>query len=283
MADIKKLIDRKTGKTIYPQTIAKAIYDSYGKDLQTRLDELNQNYVATSAQVLTDEQKAQARGNINAAPGGFGLGEASIAFSDANDCVTNGWYCDVNGTAANTPFTWCHILVSTFMGNGMYVRQDAYITGESNVSTRHMVRFKHPNITDNNGWSVWEWEHGMYMYPGVEYRTTERYLGKPVYVSLRKMGACSVGESITSNAGLASISKIVSVSGFAEGANAGKGIALPHLYGVPGTNDFVRYSISLSAQLSASGTGDVVIIIGCGAGRSFNSADVLIKYTKTTD
>ena len=126
--------------------------------------------------------------SIGAAPGGFGLGEASIAFSDANDCVTNGWYCDVNGTAANTPFTWCHILVSTFMGNGMYVRQDAYITGESNVSTRHMVRFKHPNITDNNGWSVWEWEHGMYMYPGVEYRTTERYLGKPVYVKVVDCG-----------------------------------------------------------------------------------------------
>lgn len=64
MADIKKLIDRKTGRTIYPQTIAKAIYDSYGKDLQTRLDELNQDYVATSAQSLTDEQKVRARINI---------------------------------------------------------------------------------------------------------------------------------------------------------------------------------------------------------------------------
>ena len=134
--------------------------------------------------------------SIGAAPGGFGLGEASIAFSDANDCVTNGWYCDVNGTAANTPFTWCHILVSTFMGNGMYVRQDAYITGESNVSTRHMVRFKHPNITDNNGWSVWEWEHGMYMSPGVEYRTTERYLGKPVYVKAVDCGAMANNKTI---------------------------------------------------------------------------------------
>lgn len=126
------------------------------------------------------------------------------------------------------------------------------------------------------------WEHPP-MELGIEYRTTERYLGKPVYAVLKRMGACSAGEFITSNAGLASVAKIVSVSGFTEGTGSGGGIALPHLYGVPGTSDFTRYSISLSAQLSSSGNGDVVIGIGCGAGRSFSSADVLLKYTKTTD
>lgn len=126
------------------------------------------------------------------------------------------------------------------------------------------------------------WDHPP-MLLGVEYRTTERYLGKPVYALLKRMGACSAGEFITSNAGLASVAKIVSVSGFTEGAGAGGSIALPHLYGVPGTSDFTRYSISLSAQLSSSGNGDVVMGIGCGEGRSFSSADVLLKYTKTTD
>nr|DAV15258.1 MAG TPA: hypothetical protein [Caudoviricetes sp.] len=126
------------------------------------------------------------------------------------------------------------------------------------------------------------WDHPP-MELGVEYRTTERYLGKPVYASLRQMGACSAGEFITANAGLASVAKIVSVSGFTEGASTGGSIALPHLYGVPGTSDFTRYSISLSAMLSSSGNGDVVIGIGCGEGRSFSSADVLLKYTKTTD
>ena len=126
------------------------------------------------------------------------------------------------------------------------------------------------------------WDHPP-MLLGVEYRTTERYLGKPVYALLKRMGACSAGEFITSNAGLASVAKIVSVSGFTEGASTGGSIALPHLYGVPGTSDFTRYSISLSAQLSSSGNGDVVIGIGCGEARSFSSADVLLKYTKTTD
>ena len=126
------------------------------------------------------------------------------------------------------------------------------------------------------------WDHPP-MLLGVEYRTTERYLGKPVYALLRRMGACSAGEFITANAGLASVAKIVSVSGFTEGASTGGSIALPHLYGVPGTSDFTRYSISLSAQLSSSGNGDVVIGIGCGEARSFSSADVLLKYTKTTD
>lgn len=126
------------------------------------------------------------------------------------------------------------------------------------------------------------WDHPP-MELGVEYRTTERYLGKPVYALLKRMGACSAGEFITSNAGLASVAKIVSVSGFTEGAGTGGSVALPHLYGVPGTSDFTRYSISLSAMLSSSGNGDVVIGIGCGEARSFSSADVLLKYTKTTD
>ena len=123
------------------------------------------------------------------------------------------------------------------------------------------------------------WDHPP-MLLGVEYRTTERYLGKPVYAFLKRMGACSAGNFVISNAGLASVAKIVSVSGFTEGAGSGGSIALPHLYGVPGTSDFTRYSISLSAFLS---NGDVGIGIGCGEGRSFSSADVLLKYTKTTD
>lgn len=206
--------------------------------------------------------------SIGAAPGGFGLGEASIAFSDANDCVTNGWYCDVNGTAANTPFPWCHILVSTFMGNGMYVRQDAYITGESNVSTRHMVRFKHPNITDNNGWSVWEWEHGMYMSPGVEYRTTERYLGKPVYTKAINFGTLPSNSAKAVSHGIKNMDVCFMVYGH-ETANH-RPIPTPCLNG----NFDTQIGITVTAA-------DIVIHTTFDAGN--NTAIVVVKYTKTTD
>ena len=203
--------------------------------------------------------------SIGAAPGGFGLGEASIAFSDANDCVTNGWYCDVNGTAANTPFTWCHILVSTFMGNGMYVRQDAYITGESNVSTRHMVRFKHPNITDNNGWSVWEWEHGMYMSPGVEYRTTERYLGKPVYTTLVDCGTMADGKEIKH--GIANVDAIV----YAQGIH--NGTPMPSIF---------NHNLADPRTCYVAGVDKTKITLACGSSSVGGNCVAILKYIKTT-
>lgn len=212
------------------------------------------------------------QGIANSAPGGFGLGESSGRTANGFSDITGYGFYRIpteSGFAPDTSTNWGGVYIGASLSYGtlLYARNNALMA-----------------VREVSGGEVGpiEWLNPPMEF-GIEYRTTERYLDKPVYVSLRKMGACSAGEFITSNAGLASISKIVSVSGFAEGANVGEGIALPHLYGVPGTNDFVRYSISLSVQLSASGTGDVVIGIGCGAGRSFNSADVLIKYTKTTD
>lgn len=52
-----------------------------------------------AAQTLTEAQKAQARGNIDAAPGGFGLGgvlvdapENSEGYADANLITATGFY-----------------------------------------------------------------------------------------------------------------------------------------------------------------------------------------------
>lgn len=379
---INALIDRKTGKTIYPQTIARAIYDSYGKDLQTRLDELNQNYIATSPQTLTNEQKTQARENIDAAstnelnaipkPNLFinplfqiwQLYPSGWSGVPVNRYVCDGWrVLSSNGAKTNNlipaaPYGMtnvaggpncsisrflenaaqfnglqmtCSVLKITIDGSQSFITAtktasgwtdstdilaffgtsskwrwinsgETLIGAKLEVGTQQTFVHKQANGTyvlnsvptvaeqlaicnkydPETGKLLGGWDHPP-MLLGVEYRTTERYLGKPVYALLKQMGACSAGEFITSNAGLASVAKIVSVSGFTEGASTGGSIALPHLYGIPGTSDFTRYSISLSAQLSSSGNGDVVIGIGCGEARSFSSADVLLKYTKTTD
>lgn len=186
MADIKTLIDRKTGKIIYPQTIARAIYDSYGKNLQTRLDELNQDYVATSVQSLTDEKKTQARWNINAAPGGFGWGgNASriLAGADLNSYVKTGRYAQgttqVMKQILNLPDAFSNggIVVDVLAISPTYVAQIAYNLRDN----KDIITAMRQNYV--GAWQPWEYVNPP-MALGIEYRTTERYMGKPLYKKL---------------------------------------------------------------------------------------------------
>ena len=161
------------------------------------------------------------------------------------------------------------------MGNGAYVRQDAYITGESNVSTRHMVRFKHPDITDNNGWSVWEWEHGMYMSPGVEYRTTERYLGKPVYVKMVDCGNLPNNTTKEVAHGIADIAIVVGAQAIASNSTADFNglVYMPVIYNGSLADRWTVYLAGVDAQN---------IRIFCGGGLAGCPAYVTMRYTKTT-
>ena len=176
--------------------------DNPAEDLEAATKQYVDNHtsdvVLYTPQTLSDEQKVQARENINSAPDGFGLGSVSVAFSDANDCIINGWYRDLDGNAKNTPWNWAHILVTTFLPN-TYVRQDAYITGgpASVPAVNHAVRIKHPDFPEENAfWGPWEYESGIPMYFGVEYRTTERYIGKPVYVKMVNLGEGTNGKTV---------------------------------------------------------------------------------------
>ena len=118
-----------------------------------------------------------------AAPSGYGLGAfAQTTITDCNEANKNGWYA-TSSTCANQPWTgggW--LLVEAL--NNFYVIQ--YISTEKNgcVTCRR--------IKDNNVWGAWEYVNPP-MSLGVEYRTTERYLGMPVYVKMIDFGALPYG------------------------------------------------------------------------------------------
>lgn len=138
--------------------------------------------VRYTPQTLSDGQKAQARGNINAAPGGFGLGEGSkflTSDDDLNEVWENGsyaWdappknapteggllipYCSMNvlnkGSDYNT-----HQIVYTFEGYEIH----RYYDGAKKI------------------WSEQAWVNPP-MELGTEYRTTEQRNGKAVYKKL---------------------------------------------------------------------------------------------------
>lgn len=134
------------------------------------------------AQNLTDEQKAQARGNINAAPGGFGLGVAGgqpLSATDDLDTVTkNGVYQWSSSLPKNAPTGYCKMRV----WNGAdWISQEimsAYANEKDSIRRR---------VFNNNVWGPFEWVNPP-MALGVEYRTTERYMGKPVYAQLIDCG-----------------------------------------------------------------------------------------------
>lgn len=137
-----------------------------------------------AAQSLTDTQKAQARTNINAAPGGFGLGEVnpdSAENNDANTITKTGWYM----ASINTPTSAWWIIHAITYNSTMY--QFAY-ANEAASSVLIGSVLQRSKKAANVDWTPWGWVNPP-MHLGIEYRTTERYLTYPVYVKLINLGA----------------------------------------------------------------------------------------------
>ena len=109
---------------------------------------------------------------VGAAPSGYGLGTtAGQTISDCNAALLTGWYVCTD-TCANTPD------ITQFKYASLYVvrRNSAIYQTISYLNLR-----AHRTGSDNGDkWDEWEWENPPMM-DGVEYRTTEKYEGKPVY------------------------------------------------------------------------------------------------------
>ena len=125
--------------------------------------------------------------DVGAAPGGYGLGSAGVtSLLDANTANKNGWYMGRGENAVNFPsynYKYGELFVLT---RNSTIEQFAIFHGTI------CVRYSTDGGTT--------WNPGEYVNPpmeiGAEYRTTERYLGKPVYVMVVDCGvAPSKGET----------------------------------------------------------------------------------------
>lgn len=214
-----------------------------------------------AAQSLTDAQKTQARANIAAAPDGFGLGNGSVTLtaSDDLDNVTgNGWYSWGSLVPANAP-----ALINAYADPvycSMFMIGNSQIVVSSNDRNNMAIRTK-----NTSGWTPWE-----YINPplnlGVEYRTTERYAGKPVYVKAVDCGQCSDGKEVEH--GISNIAFCV----YAQGLMSG--MALPRVLVHDLSNEWSAYISQVSATK---------IRFECGTSVVGNKISVILKYTKTTD
>lgn len=218
-----------------------------------------------AAQTLTDAQKQQARGNIGAAPDGFGLGSGAKQLTGADDLNTTllgGWYFfwkpDIPKNAPNG-INYCRMRVDPGYNNGVsWTRQTIMDAANGVEQTRW--------LEDHNGWQPWE-----YVNPpltlGVEYRTTERYQGKPVYTMAFSFGALpnATGKEVAMP-GTDGTCVIFEIHGYSTNR-----MTLP---GVSGT--------APGLEISLTGLGNKAYII-TEVDRSSATAVIVAKYFKTTD
>ena len=148
------------------------------------------------------------------APAGFGLGEKKTKSIDnaaqVDSLYENGWYAYYNNYEPLVP----NVLLTAYGAirvdaGGLATRQTFY--PRTNPSCAR-VR----GATDLGPWSEWEWVNPP-MDVGVEYRTTERYMGKPVYAKLVDCGGCpGVGTKTVAHNTAGVVEWIISAHGQAD-------------------------------------------------------------------
>lgn len=191
--------------------------------------------------------------DVGAAPAGYGLGSVGItSLLDANTAKRNGWYIGEGENAVNFP-SYTHKFGELFvLTRNNTIEQFAIYQGTI------CVRYSTDGGTT---WSTWEYVNPP-MVLGVEYRTTERYLGKPVYVKVVDFGAGANNTEKSVEHG-ASNATVIDYGGYAESGNGE--LSVP----------WMSYS-----TLSVSST---VIVMTADANYSGYHVYVWIKYYKTTD
>lgn len=231
------------------------------------------NFVRYDAsQALTDAQKAQARSNIGAAPSRFGLGEnlttgplMQVLTEETLDTTyNNGWYFanDVNIAG----FSQATIRVDS---SGRTIYQTAYVAQRDGYVLRRCL-VDTIGSPPQNSFGPWEWVNPP-MQLGVEYRTTERYLGKPVYVKVVYLGAGPAANTEKSVAhGISNMAHIVdyAVEMTVDGVEA---LSLP--YHMSDENQGWAFVNDVRFCMMAKGTPLT----------AYNDCYGWVKYTKTTD
>ena len=111
---------------------------------------------------------------------GLGGNAKNIAKIDLNDVKTTGWYFASSGLSVeNLPFSGYAIV--NVIASELIVVQIAYPFPSDNRYYNSVVRRTY-DAADST-WCEWEFENPL-MLENVEYRTCERYLGKPVYTKI---------------------------------------------------------------------------------------------------
>lgn len=256
------------GQTVAPtgQEVGLSVQHGYNylmqqvNNVQQAASELGAAHAALTGEDIptsADDETDLATALSNKAPGGFGLGGnvASAPLNeegnaDANLITQSGFFRAIANVPEISGWNYIlHINYSSTISDAIQLGCIVALT-TSNWATRRKI---------DSVWGPWEW-----MSPplqiGVEYRTTERYGGNPVYVQSINFGTLPDASSKSVNHNIQNYGGVVSYTGRASYYN---------LIGHPGVD-----SISIAGS---------TITIVTNANLSTQSAIITLKYIKTTD
>lgn len=234
-----------------------------------------------AAQTLTDAQKTQARGNIAAAPSGYGFGGEYISrcAATSSDETYESFCTRLDEIMAGMPSNSVRIMgvyppqiygLASNTCSLVYQNADGYC-GVYNLGMPDTTCSQWRMIKNNSVWQPFEWVNPP-MRLGVEYRTTERYQRKPVYVKVVDFGALpnATTKTVTDNT-VGTIEAIVDFGG--EMHNASSTFRLPYQNTV----------ITIPNVSGSKGISELKIDIATTLDYSAFTGSVWVKYTKTTD
>jgi len=202
---------------------------------------------------ITDVIRGLTAADVGAAPDGYGLGANNPRFPsgyDANQALTSGWW----QASVNVPGNaWCLLFV---LARGDIVYQEA-LTDRDASGIESTCRLR--RVLFRGTWTQWEWVNPP-MQIGVEYRTTERWNGKPVYVRYVNFGSAPNATTKSVSHGIENFDQCAGWTGILGGANL-QGHSGITAVDINATN----IAITTDKDLSAS------------------AVYVAVKYTKSTD
>lgn len=248
-----------------------------GEEIDERLTAAHNAVRYDAAQSLTDAQKTQARGNIAAAPSGGGVMEMSIEISAASASESYDTLCAkldaVLATMPSSSVKFLSVYPPQYYGLGEDMcalfknindYASVYTIGSYNTNRQGFRMIKRKRYSSD---PAGKWEPLEYINPemnlGVEYRTTERYLGKPVYCKVVDCGNLPAPGSLKNVSHGVSGCLPIMVTGQMSNTNT---IPWKGKYTVSADN----INIVLYSQADESDFSNL-------------TATAILKYTKTTD
>ena len=189
-------------------------------------------------------------------PRQWGLGKLIGKYvADLNTHLENGWYY-TDASTLNCPVNAGAIVEVSNRDNTIEVQTFWYWMGSG-------ILIKVERLFNGTEWKPWEWVNPP-MQLGVEYRTTERYQGKPVYVKVVNFGAPPAGGD-----------KIVE-----WGSSEYQPVSHRAIWG----NTLLPYDDGDGLNIRVRSVTGIKIVINSNYDWSGQgSISVTIKYTKTTD
>lgn len=197
---------------------------------------------------------------------GFGYGEVSRLTTNLNEEKSNGWYF-FGDSALNRPqhIQYGCMLIVNRSGSEVEQVQLAF-------SPLDGTRAQRTYRNSSGGWSAWEYENPP-MSPGVEYRTTEKFDGKSVYVKLLVTNTLpSKGTWVGIDLGNFAAS-IIECKGRLRVKNGNVTHAFP----------YYRLVVNGIGYAVLVGEGNYIQIYSTADLSSFGEAEILVKYTKLSD